>query len=100
MSMRLAPSWGSTSNMKDRWLSGSFTTVHRRICVVATRPGIRTENSLIIYHQLTNVCLYLVVEVVILTRLGHQWHHHGCCFVHMELLQGVFLWLEGFPPAA
>lgn len=37
--------------------------------------------------------LYLVVEIVLLTCVGHQWHHHWHHFVHMELLQGGFLFL-------
>lgn len=43
--------------------------------------------------------IYLIIQVVVLTRVGHQWSHHCCCFIHVKLLQRGLLWLEGCPPA-
>lgn len=96
--------------MWDRLLRGSFTTVHRRTYVVtkllqtslektlSQQPSrLRSYNS---KQALTNICLYLVVHIVVPTRVGHQWRHHCGCFIHMKLLQGGVLWLEGCLPAA
>lgn len=50
--------------------------------------------------QVSLTVIYLIIQVVVLTRVGHQWSHHCGCFIHMKLLQGGLLWLEGCPPVA
>lgn len=44
--------------------------------------------------------MYLIVQVGIETRVGHQRSHHCGGFINMKLLQRGLLWLKSCPPVA
>lgn len=44
--------------------------------------------------------IHLIVQVMVLARVGHEWSHHCCRFIDMKLLHGGSLGLEGCSPAA
>lgn len=44
--------------------------------------------------------MYLVVEVIVLARVGHEWSRHRHCVIDVEFLHGGPLGLEGCSPAA
>lgn len=77
----------------------TFHTLQLQICYACNR-NTQMIQQINIRKQIAWTMIYLIIQVVVLTRVGHQWSHHCGCFIHMKLLQGGLLWLEGCPPVA